>query len=168
MEHFVSAHGDLCTMKAHMERWSKLPSSSSHSAEGDPFPLLVIFDDSLHNRWQDASTATANFSARQRAPIPCGASVRVEFGSNRHAFTLRTDEPVVLSNSVPLLLSFAFDTLCNEDGHANFCGLAYQMKIHLDDISDIYLLPCPTRDVIVISVSSLCISACAKHIQWVV
>ena len=81
------------------------------------FPLLVVFDDSLHNRWAaapegvqpefDAAVDIGRLSMSQR--VPCGQSIRATFKQGDQPLMLRASEPVVISNATaPLLLSLAF------------------------------------------------------------
>ena len=81
------------------------------------FPLLVVFDDSLHNRWAaapegvqpkfDAAVDIGRLSMSQR--VPCGQSIRTTFKQGGQPLMLRASEPVVISNATaPLLLSLAF------------------------------------------------------------
>ncbi|KAL1503789.1 hypothetical protein AB1Y20_012257 [Prymnesium parvum] len=83
------------------------------------FPLLVLFDDSLHNRWVALARRGCNISEAAQPdvgrlsygqPVLCGRSLRAHFGHRPGAaLALLSDEPVVLSNaSAPLILSFAF------------------------------------------------------------
>jgi len=81
------------------------------------FPLLVIFDDSLHNRWSvppeglqpefDDAMDVGRLRGGHR--VPCGKSIRATFKHSVHMLMLRASEPMVVSNATaPLLLSLAF------------------------------------------------------------
>lgn len=84
---------------------------------GSVFPLLVIYDDSLHNRWQLLGNGPlTDLNAPRDAgrlwdggSVPCGRSIRATFNTSRQALTLQSEEPVVLADSLPLILSFVFD-----------------------------------------------------------
>ena len=81
------------------------------------FPLLVIFDDSLHNRWSvppeglqpefDDAMDVGRLRGGHR--VPCGKSIRATFKQSVQMLMLRASEPMVVSNATaPLLLSLAF------------------------------------------------------------
>ena len=81
------------------------------------FPLLVIFDDSLHNRWSavpegvlpeyDASVDIGRLRTSQR--VPCGQSIHANFTQADKPLVLRASQPVVISNATaPLQLALAF------------------------------------------------------------
>ena len=87
--------------------------------EGSSLPLLVIYEDSLHNRWfanahdgctfrADGPEDVSRLHNGQR--VPCGHSMQVQFNAGRgHSLLLHSDDPVMVSNStVPLMISFAF------------------------------------------------------------
>ena len=88
------------------------------------FPLLVIFDDSLHNRWSvppeglqpefDDAMDVGRLRGGHR--VPCGKSIRATFKQSAQMLMLRASEPMIVSNATaPLLLSLAF-TLAASSG----------------------------------------------------
>eukprot|EP00964_Phaeocystis_antarctica_P145263 scaffold111285_cov69-Phaeocystis_antarctica.AAC.4 len=88
------------------------------------FPLLVIFDDSLHNRWSvppeglqpefDDAMDVGRLRGGHR--VPCGKSIRATFKQSAQMLMLRASEPMTVSNATaPLLLSLAF-TLAASSG----------------------------------------------------
>jgi len=91
--------------------------ASIAAATATLLPLLVIYDDSLHNRWELlGGDSVVNLDAPSDAgrlrggeTVPCGRSISATFNGSRQVFTLQSDEPVVLTESLPLVLSFAFD-----------------------------------------------------------
>ena len=85
-----------------------------------PFPLLLVYDDSLHNRWTAESTNGAAFTLNSREdvgrlpngdPVPCGRSLAADFTHGEQSLTLRTSEAVIVPNGTSLLLSVAFKLL---------------------------------------------------------
>ena len=94
---------------------------SDDAVGSQAFPQLVLFDDSLHNRWRDASTngLVVDFRASaDGAPptpnardggVPCGRTIRATFGTQSQELVLAADDPIVVpSGSAPALLSFSF------------------------------------------------------------
>ena len=94
---------------------------SDDTVGSQAFPQLVLFDDSLHNRWRDASTngLVVDFRASaDGAPptpnardggVPCGRTIRATFGTQSQELVLAADDPIVVpSGSAPALLSFSF------------------------------------------------------------
>ena len=88
------------------------------------FPLLVIFDDSLHNRWSvppeglqpefDDAMDVGRLRGGHR--VPCGKSISATFKQSAQMLMLRASEPMIVSNATaPLLLSLAF-TLAASSG----------------------------------------------------
>ena len=97
---------------AHPHRLGAYPSHDDGS-----FPLLVLFDDSLHNRWAAApeglqpefDSAIDVGRLRGGHHVPCGQSIRATFKQPGQALMLRASDPMVVSNvTAPLLLSLAF------------------------------------------------------------
>jgi len=80
-------------------------------------PLLVIFDDSLQNRWQlvtggahtDLSAPRDTGRLRGGRRVPCGRSISSNFNRTGQTVVFRTDAAVMLADSLPLSLSFAFN-----------------------------------------------------------
>ena len=91
------------------------------------FPLLVIYDDNLHNRWihqkaqlteggmswnmvpfeQDDAVDVGRLRGGQR--VPCAKSIRATFRQSAQVLMLRASKPMVVTNAtVPLQLSLAF------------------------------------------------------------
>lgn len=91
------------------------------------FPLLVIYDDNLHNRWshqkvqfteggvswsmvpfeQDDAVDVGRLRGGQR--VPCAKSIRATFRHSAQVLMLRASKPMVVANAtVPLQLSLAF------------------------------------------------------------
>ena len=81
-------------------------------------PLLLIYDDSLHNRWTTAVTGGAQVhldSLEDRgllaggSHVPCGRAISVTFNATTQQVALHTDDPVVASGaSSSLVVSLAF------------------------------------------------------------
>ena len=81
------------------------------------FPLLQVYDDTLHNRWN--ATCSGGASIRLDAPddhshlrsgasVPCGQSMRVVFNGSTQALTMRTTDAILMPDVSSLLLSFDF------------------------------------------------------------
>ncbi len=89
------------------------------------FPLLVIFDDSLHNRWSvppeglqpefDDTMDVGRLRGGHR--VPCGKSISATFNKSAQMLMLRASEPMAVSNATaPLLLSLAFTLAASASG----------------------------------------------------
>ena len=89
------------------------------------FPLLVIFDDSLHNRWSvppeglqpefDDAMDVGRLRGGHR--VPCGKSISATFKQSAQMLMLRASEPMIISNATaPLLLSLAFTLAASTSG----------------------------------------------------
>ena len=117
-----------------MPRGHRLPvMANPHRIGGYPryadgsFPLLVIYDDNLHNRWshqkvqftergvswsmvpfeQDDAVDVGRLRGGQR--VPCAKSIRATFRHSAQVLMLRASKPMVVANAtVPLQLSLAF------------------------------------------------------------
>lgn len=121
------------------------------------FPLLVIFDDSLHNRWAaapegvqpefDAAVDIGRLSMSQR--VPCGQSIRASFKRRDQPLMLRASDPVVISNATaPLLLSLAFtlsaavQLQCAGPARGRCAGpVCVSMRMHQSSTADTYFVP---------------------------
>ena len=82
-----------------------------------PKPLLVVYDDSLHNRWSvtAAGGAAYRFDAPRENALPCSRALRLLLNSSRQGMVLRADEPIVTAAGTELaptasrlLLSLSF------------------------------------------------------------
>ena len=89
------------------------------------FSLLVIFDDSLHNRWSvppeglqpefDDTMDVGRLRGGHR--VPCGKSISATFNKSAQMLMLRASEPMAVSNATaPLLLSLAFTLAASASG----------------------------------------------------
>ena len=86
----------------------------------EPFPLLLIYDDSLHNRWSAEARGGAVLSLNStedigRLPngnrVPCGRSAIADFSDTAQSISLQPSEPVLVPNGTSLMLSLAFKLL---------------------------------------------------------
>ena len=73
-------------------------------------PLLLVFDDSLHNRWKvdTLDGALLQMDAENygwSSAVPCSQSMRMSFTSPTQAVILRADEPISIPDANILLLS---------------------------------------------------------------
>ena len=108
--------------------------------DGSSTPLLVIFDDSLHNHWShekldfqsggrswshvplelDAAVDVGRLRGGQR--VPCGQSIRATFKQSASMLTLRASTPMAVANATaPLLLSLAFTLAATASRPARQC-----------------------------------------------
>ena len=80
------------------------------------FPLLQLYDDSLHNRWRatgigdvaiELDSPDGNSQIRGRA-VPCSQSMQVAFNMSHQMLALRTEEAVQYPSATSLLLTFVF------------------------------------------------------------
>lgn len=150
-------------------------------------PLLVIYDDSLQNRWR---VAEGGASTELEAPrdagrlrggqaVPCGRSIRTIFNRTSHLFALKSDEPVVLAHSLPLLLSFAFDTAgwstppprCGlEPAQRGSCAADFCVSVRQNTTghqNTLYLPLCVSGDRLLSDTRSARLDAAAKTDGWV-
>ena len=95
-------------------------------AMAEHFPVLLIYDDSLHNRWQAEGRGDASFAldshedfgrlSRGRS-VPCGRSSFVVFNSTAQSLAMHSSpDAVMISNASSMLLSFVFKLSNGVDG----------------------------------------------------
>ena len=156
-------------MLAHPHRVAGYPKYTDGS-----FPLLVIFDDFLHNRWshqnlqfahhglswspvpfeQDKAMDVGRLRGGQR--VPCGKSIRATFRQSASMLTLRASMSMAVANAtVPLLLSLAFThTLastgppCDSTPTRGWCNstACVSLRRHFTKLADTVFVPlCGTR-----------------------
>jgi hypothetical protein len=138
----------------------------------DSFPLLVIFDDSLHNRWshqnlqfvsgglswspvpfeQDDTVDVGRLRGGQR--VPCGKSIRATFRQSASMLTLKASAAMVVANAtVPLQLSLAFTLAstgppCDSTPTRGWCNstACVSLRRHGTVLADTVFVPlCGTR-----------------------
>ena len=162
-------HRLAAPMLAHPHRVAGYPKYTDGS-----FPLLVIFDDFLHNRWshqnlqfahhglswspvpfeQDKAMDVGRLRGGQR--VPCGKSIRATFRQSASMLTLRASMSMAVANAtVPLLLSLAFThTLastgppCDSTPTRGWCNstACVSLRRHGTRLADTVFVPlCGTR-----------------------
>ena len=136
------------------------------------FPLLVIFDDSLHNRWhheklqfvhgglswspvpfeQDDAVDYGRLRGGQR--VPCGKSIRATFRQSASMLTLKASAAMAVANAtVPLQLSLAFTLAttglpCDSTPTRGWCNstACVSLRRHGTRLADTVFVPlCGTR-----------------------
>jgi hypothetical protein len=105
---------------------------TQHAHTQPPFPLLPIYEDSLHNRWQAESSGGASFNLDSSEdvgrlpggrPVPCGRSMSaiLKVGATS-SVSLRTNRSVVTPDQSSILLSIAFRLSSNGVQRGSSCA----------------------------------------------